>query len=158
MISRMNRILQNPAFRRHIEKNDKAELNRVFCKHGLQHALEVARILYILNLEDGADFEKDIIYAAALLHDIGKWEQYKKGVPHNASSAKYAAPILSECGYDEEEIEIITTAIMNHREMISADGSLSFLLFTADKMSRACYVCAASEDCNWSKKNDELTY
>ncbi|MGI6684337.1 MAG: HD domain-containing protein [Bacillota bacterium] len=65
--------------------NEQQEINREFCCHQMQHALDVARIYYILFLEkyqDGissdlknmsVDQTKELIYATALLHDIGRW-------------------------------------------------------------------------------------
>ncbi len=43
-----------------------------YCRHGLEHLLDVARISYIQVLEDGLDYDENVLYAAALLHDIGK--------------------------------------------------------------------------------------
>ena len=37
------------------------EKSRIFCKHDLQHSLDVARIAYILNLEADLKIEKEII-------------------------------------------------------------------------------------------------
>ena len=46
------------------------EKERIFCRHGMEHLLDVARIAYITNLEEGLGIEKDVIYAAGLLHDV----------------------------------------------------------------------------------------
>ena len=46
----------------------------------MEHFLDVARLMYIYNLEDQAGFSKEMIYAAGLLHDIGRYEQMKKRV------------------------------------------------------------------------------
>lgn len=44
----------------------------------MEHFLDVARLMYIYNLEDQAGFSKEMIYAAGLLHDIGRYEQMEK--------------------------------------------------------------------------------
>lgn len=156
----MNLILQNLTFKYYMELNDNSEINRIFCKHGLQHAFDVARICYIMNLERDLKIEKDIIYAAALLHDIGKWQQYTNKVPHNLLSAEYAVSILSECSYNQNEIDMIVKAIENHRKACAEDDSLTYLLYLADKKSRACFNCDALQECNWreDKRNKMLEY
>ena len=48
----------------------------------------MARIAYILNMEQDLGLEKEVIYAAAVLHDIGKYAQYEDGTPHEQSERK----------------------------------------------------------------------
>ena len=54
----------------------------------MSHLLDVARIAYIRNLEKGYGFRKDVIYAAAVLHDIGKALQYEEKVPHEIAGER----------------------------------------------------------------------
>ena len=56
--------------------------------------MDVARIAYILSADRAYAVSKEIIYAAALLHDIGKWKQYEDGTPHEKASADLAEQIL----------------------------------------------------------------
>ena len=42
----------------------------------MSHLMDVARIAYITCLEQNLGIEKDVIYGAAILHDIGKYAQY----------------------------------------------------------------------------------
>lgn len=51
-------------------------------RHGMVHFLDVARIGTIIALEEGLKIDREWIYAAALLHDCGKHEQYEIGIPH----------------------------------------------------------------------------
>ena len=53
-------------------KMKKFEHDREFCCHQITHLLDVARIAYIKNLEAGLGIDKELIYTAAILHDIGK--------------------------------------------------------------------------------------
>ena len=46
---------------------------------------------------------KDIIYATALLHDLGRADQYEKGISHEEAGAILAEEILTDCGYTREE-------------------------------------------------------
>ena len=60
----------------------KAEEVRKFCRHTMEHFIDVARIAWILNLEQDFRIRKPVIYGMALLHDIGKYRQYEEGYPH----------------------------------------------------------------------------
>lgn len=95
---------------------DRLEADRRFCRHGMQHLIDTARLAYLFALESSADLPKDVIYAAALLHDIGRAEQYRNGTPHDVAGCAAAEPILAECGFAEEERDMILTAIGSHRK------------------------------------------
>ena len=69
-------IRKHPLFQEYYDKLKEAERGRKFCRHQMEHLLDVARIAYILNLEQKLGIRKEVIYAAALLHDIGKYRQY----------------------------------------------------------------------------------
>ncbi len=127
-----------------------------------EQLLDVARIAYILNLEGGLGLSRDLIYTAALLHDIGKSRQYEEGIPHETASAALAERILSDMPSDlaftaEEQLQILT-AIRGHRKPRSGAGPLESLLYKSDKMSRTCFACPAEPECNWdsAKKNTEI--
>lgn len=128
----------------------------------MEHLIAVARIAYIISLEEQSGISKDIIYAASLLHDIGRAEEYDTGRSHNEAGAEKAEAILRECDYSDDEIKEITEAIRTHGH----DGypekaaPLERLLCMADKLSRTCFNCPAHEECNWAddKKNETLFY
>jgi len=155
-LERIDRIINNEKYIAHLLLTEEIEQSRQFCGHGRDHLISAARIAWILNLEMGLGLEKDVVYAAGLLHDIGRDVQYEKGVPHELASAEIAPSILSECGYNPEEIDRIVLAISLHRtKEIAAEESLSGILYRADKLSRACFWCKADKDCKWpeQKKN-----
>ena len=81
-MQRIWKIYEHPLFIEGLVKNKEAEKERIFCHHDMNHFLDVARLMYIFSMERGYAFGKEEIYATALLHDIGKWQQYKAGVPH----------------------------------------------------------------------------
>ena len=89
-MERIDRILAHPLFVSHLEKNRQAEEGRKFCRHDLQHLLDVARIGQICSLEEGQGLDRELVYAAALLHDIGRHLQYEEGIPHEKASAGIA--------------------------------------------------------------------
>lgn len=159
-MERIDQIMKHPLYQFNQRRIEEVEKDRFFCRHGREHALDVARILYIQVLEKGLPIKKDVIYGAALLHDIGRWEQYEKQIPHHEAGAAIAADILAECDYTDEEITLITDAIRAHQVSSGEGDSFSGLLYKADKYSRACYRCKASKECYWedSKKNKAIYY
>lgn len=161
-MERVHKIYEHPLFRECLEKNCEAEKERVFCRHDMAHFMDVARLSYIFSLEREYAVPKEEIYAAALLHDIGKWKQYKDGTPHDRASALIAEEILQEAGYSKEEIERILNAILCHRSYNGKKEKhpLAEVLYDADKISRACYACPAKKECNWSedKKNKKIIW
>lgn len=97
-MKRVNKILSNVEFKSCLQTIEDFERERIFCKHGLTHLLDVARISYILNLESGLNVPKEIIYATTLLHDIGRYDQYMYNIPHNQAKNRIVN-ILSSCEY-----------------------------------------------------------
>lgn len=160
-MERIDRILKHDLFIEGLHKNIEAERDRIFCRHDMQHFLDVARIGRILNAEEEAGIENELIYAAALLHDIGKYRQYAQRIPHERASADLAPDILRECGFDQNETDVIIRAILGHRDAVSAEApGLTGILYRADKLSRACFCCPARELCDWvaEMKNMKLRY
>ena len=160
ILDKVNKILNNPLFKECLNKNVDTEKNRQFCKHDLSHFLDVARISYILVLENDINVDKETVYAAAILHDIGKWKQYSKQVPHEIASAEIAEQILKQCGYNEENIKVIINSILSHRIDKNADVNFNSILYKSDKISRNCFNCKSQELCIWSnvKKNFSISY
>lgn len=160
-MDRINRILVHPLFKKNMEANAIKEKGRIFCRHNMNHSLDVARIAYILNLEEEQQIPKDMIYSAALLHDIGRHVQYETGEKHAVVSAGMAPEILRDCDFDEEEIAEISDAIYYHgyKNQLGKRG-LKALIARADQMSRACFSCQAIEDCKWSeeRKNHQIEW
>lgn len=159
-------IRRHPLFQEYYVRLEVAEKDRKFCCHQMNHLLDVARIAYIQNLEQGLGFRRAVIYAAALLHDIGKSRQYEEGIPHEIASAEIAEVILQEVSAQENQREVfsvseqkeILQAIRGHRRYRTDMSSLEKLLYISDKKSRPCFCCPAERECNWSleKKNMEM--
>lgn len=167
-MERIERIRNHPLYVSNQQRIDDMEVNRIFCCHGVNHSLDVARILYILVLEQGLSFDKDIIYATALLHDIGRGLQYEESVSHHEVGAQLAKEILTDCDYNEDEIAMITEAIAGHhtgksyaeQEADTLHDSFKDLFYRADKLSRNCFDCKASDECYWTqeKRNLQIRY
>lgn len=153
-MDRINRILEHPLWKECIRQNEMAEAKRSFCHHDIEHLCAVGRIAMLLNLEEGHGISKDIVYAAAFLHDCGRYKQYLENIPHDQTGAEIAKKILPECGYNEEEVECIAAAIISHRgsSKKKREGALADVLYRADKMSRNCRFCKVYEECNWPEE------
>ena len=117
----------------------------------------MARLTYLLALENGVAADREVIYAAGLLHDIGRYLQYENGTPHDEASVILAGPILQDCGFSEGESAEVLKLIGSHRTK-SDKADLPGLFYRADKLSRNCFLCPAQADCNWpeEKKNLEI--
>ncbi|ATW27053.1 HD domain-containing protein [Candidatus Formimonas warabiya] len=157
-MQRVHAIMAHPDFQIYMALNEQQEINREFCCHQLQHALDVARIYYILCLEANKEKPlpelremngeqvKELVYAAGLLHDIGRWKQYlDKSLDHAEEGAALAKPILQDAGFTPEEIKIAIDAIRAHRDAHAA--GMGKVLYRADKLSRNCTGCKAKDKC-----------
>ena len=154
-MERIDAILQDSRFQYGLQRIVELEKERIFCCHRLEHLLDVARIAWIMVLEQNLPLKKEIVYGAALLHDLGRYRQYEEQIPHHQASAELAKEILPDAGYTVEEVDAIADAIGQH-----GDQTASQVLYRADKLSRSCFQCAAQAECKWSeeKRNQTIRY
>ena len=153
-MKRINAILRHPLFVQQLTLLEEVEAQRPFCRHDLTHLLDVARLMWIDVLEQGLDMDRDVVYAAALLHDLGRTEQIQNGVPHEQASAFLAEKILPDAGFTAEETKTVIAAIRGHRGSTPADAreTLGEILYRADKACRLCWRCDARAACNWPEE------
>lgn len=170
--TRVRQIVTHPLYQEEFLALQRAEQGRIYCNHTMEHFLDVARICYILVLQDGAKLSQELIYSTALLHDLGRCRQIADGTPHEVAGAQLAEKIMADCGFAEEEIREVAEAILQHRhhggaepsgEHAAADDakhaaktSLGDYLYRADKMSRLCFCCEAQEGCKWSEEEKNM--
>lgn len=153
----VNQIIRHAVYVDCYQRIVSCEKDRIFCHHDMVHFLDVARLAEIFNLQEALGIEKKLIYGAALLHDIGRYEQYLNGTPHEVASARIAPAILTECGYLPEEIDEIVDAIRQHRNKeVECEPNLRGILYRADKMSRSCFACPVEAQCDWKKEKKNL--
>lgn len=135
------------------------EDERIYCRHNLVHFFDVARIFYILTLENQLKVNKDVIYSIAFLHDLGRAEEYKYRTNHALASASIAEKALEYTDFTDDEKSTILSCIKSHRKNDNSN-TLESLFYKADKLSRDCFNCRSYESCNWSesKKNIEIKY
>ena len=168
-MKRVNEIYDHPVFQEKFRALQEAEKDRLFCKHTLEHLIDVARLMYLFALEQELVVSKEVIYALALMHDIGRLDQIEKGIPHEQAGADLCDVILPDCGFTKAETDMIKAAILQHRNQnrnhnrnqeksAAADENNLYqeLLYRADKKSRNCFACEMQNECNWEKENMNL--
>lgn len=151
-----NRIIACDKYLHELKLLAELEHDRIFCGHDIEHFLNVARITMIMCCENSICIDPDIVYSAALLHDIGRTDEYISGVPHDEAGIRKAEVILKEVGCNEEMKEKILSLIGSHRNKSGGDCSLEKIFYRADKKSRLCFCCPAQEDCNWSEEKRNM--
>ena len=99
--------------------------------HDFDHVLRVVAMAVRIAQAEGAD--REVVRAAALLHDIGLGEG-RAG--HETSAAKRATEILREHGYDEIFCSAVAHAIEAHRFRSGPTPQTleAKVLFDADKL------------------------
>ena len=159
-MQRIDAILGDERFGYGVDRITLLEKERIFCCHGLEHLLDTARIAWIMVLENALSIRKDIVYGAALLHDLGRYRQYENDIPHYQASAELAEQILPEAGYTADEVSLIVDAIRQHGAKPHTRGQLAQILYDADKLSRNCFQCKAQAECKWEqeKRNKTIIY
>ena len=156
-MEKIKKIINNPKFVEKINQLKEYEKDRVFCNHTLEHFIDVARIMYIMSLENNENLDKELIYATALLHDLGRVYQYKDGTPHNIAGHEMISEIMENAGFDSESITRTLNAIKSHRDLADSQDVLATYLYKADKKSRNCFNCQAYEQCNWNQNKKNMT-
>ena len=151
-----NRILKNREYQRVLSQLREMEADRVFCRHDIQHFLDVARLAVILCNDWGVSCDRDIIYAAALLHDIGRVQEMQCGIPHDIAGQAVADVILSDISCPDDAKKQIISLIASHRSAAPKKSQLEQVFCEADKRSRSCYCCAVQAMCNWSEDKKNL--
>jgi HD superfamily phosphodiesterase len=92
------------------------------------HAWSVA-----LAQRDGVRFDVELLYVAALLHDVGLLAPYDTGRCFEEDGAQVAAQLASAEGWSAERVEAVAEAIRLHTavEISIADGPEAYLLWHA---------------------------
>ncbi len=142
---RVRKIIADAQYQDYLARTAEAEKERIYCKHDYQHALYVARISCLIALESRRFELKPLVYAAGLLHDIGRWVEYATGEDHCQAASPLAEPLLFRAGFSREETDVIIEGIVQHR---SPQGSkIGEWLARADDLSRDCYGCQGRPSC-----------
>ena len=102
----------------------------------IQHALRVTRYAEDI-LHDEEDADRDVVIAAAILHDIGIPEAIRK---HGSSAAEYqeregppiARELMLELGLDEDLIEEVCQIVAHHHTPGVVDTANFEVVYRAD--------------------------
>lgn len=169
MLKRIDLLLNDSFFTEYMRLNVEEEKEPKFCQHDLRHHIDVARIAYILVLEhndlnffvresnlSGRLAAKEVIYAAGLLHDIGKWKEYQTGADHASFGARLSREILPRVFFSPNEIDIICRAVYEHRNISNNMSFLGEKTHRADNLSRICSQCEYRDQCP-KLKNKEIS-
>ena len=145
----VQKLIRDPDYLHYLSLTKNYEAGRLYCCHNFSHLLDVARIAWILCLERQIKISRPVVYAAALLHDIGRFAQHEDGkIDHAAESALLAAPLLARYSFSVAEINLIQQAILAHRQAPeTATDLLGAVLAEADDLSRLCYDCPVQGGC-----------
>lgn len=148
-MERVQKLTADSDYRRYLCVTAQHEIDRPYCHHDYSHLLAVARISWILCLERQLGISQSVVYAAALLHDLGRFAQYEdKRVDHASESARLAVPLLHKYGFTPGEIATIQAAISAHRQSPETlTDPFSAILAEADDLSRSCHSCTARDGC-----------
>lgn len=161
-MKRIELLLKEPLYQENMNLNAQEEQEARYCLHDFQHHLDVARIAYILVLENndlnyfikenglsGKLAAKELIYAAGLLHDIGKWKEQREGVDHASFGARVAREILPHAFFNTREIEIIGRAIYEHSNISTEMSFLGERIHRADNLSRISNFSLLCSECSY---------
>ena len=120
MANRYEQIQLDSEYQNLLSEIEDLKKERVYYKHDLAHFMDVARIASLIWIEEGSSVElnKDIIYAAALLHDIGRVIEYNEGISHDETVA-----LLSKLDVDKH---ISVEIKLDELDLTSAESKASY--------------------------------
>lgn len=154
------RLLALSEYRKLLEELKAAEQYRDLCRHDLAHFMDVARIGRVIACEQNLQLTADDIYLAALLHDVGRMQEYKHGIPHEEAGVNIATTFLEDIDYPVSKRNTILAAVAGHRAEKEDEDLLTKVIRTADKLSRPCFLCKIADECYWPEelKNKSFFY
>ena len=161
-------LLQDQEYLALVKRLEQKEKQRPFCRHGLSHFLDVARIAWILTLEQANQEEMDVeylaqqkdkIYLTALLHDLGRLAEYNHTLSHGHAQEGVIMvwKFLKRIGYPENKAKEIVDAVREHSGEQKTNHDLSDVIQAADNYSRNCFFCDAQQQCYWSEERRNKT-
>lgn len=159
-MKRIGLLLQDSLYNEYLQRNVLEEMEHQFCRHDINHLFAVAQMTFslMLNNNDGEIFleetgtdsqaaAKEVIYAAGLLHDIGKWKEYRDGEDSAACSARLSRAILPRALFTPDEIAIICRAIGEQRNISKDMSLLGEKLYRGNNLARINSECRCNEEC-----------
>lgn len=151
-MQKLDKIIKHPLFASSMKIIEQQEKTRRFCHHGWQHCMDVARGMALLNEERHLGFAKEYLYAVALVHDLGRAQQYMQDEDHHDVGRTMAGQILADCGFSTDEAARAAAAVGAHGSIVYEEDVLAQLLVEADKKTRLCFLCEAAKECYWTEE------
>ena len=130
----------------------------------IQHFIKVYAYSRLLGRREGLDeHTQNVLEAAAVLHDIGIHEAERK---HGSSGGHWqevegpavAAPMLRQCGADEQESERVQWLIAHHHTYTAGEEKDFRILLEADFLVNAYEDGMTAEQFAWTVIKSELLY
>lgn len=82
---------------------------------GWQHSERDYQLAIIVARGDALTVDTDVLFAAAMLHDMAGFPPYeKKGMEHGDRAAETAEPILREAGFPMQKYPLVQAAMRGH--------------------------------------------
>lgn len=92
-----------------------AKKNLVHSAWGYEHGLRDYTLAMDLATTENISVDEEVVFAAALLHDMGGFPPYEKeGVDHALRSTQVVDPVLEAAGFPMSKSELVKKAILNH--------------------------------------------
>ncbi len=102
---------------------------------GYEHGLRDYMLALEIAGKEGIAIDLDVLFAAALLHDMGGFVPYEKpGVDHAVRSTEVVEAVLKPAGFPMEKLDAVKNAILTHSYYDSnpPQGDTAVLLHDAD--------------------------
>jgi hypothetical protein len=113
---------------------------------GYSHSLRDYQLATTLAREDGVKVDDDVLYAAAMLHDMAAfapWDREKDGIDHADEGARVAAKVLADAGFPMQKLPAVQGAIITHMFDREPKGPEALYLHDADALDWLGAVGAA---------------
>jgi uncharacterized protein len=82
---------------------------------GYEHGLRDYTLAAELAARDRMAVDDDVLFAAAMLHDVGGFAPYRQeGVDHAVRSAEVVASVLTSAGFPFAKLESVRAAVIHH--------------------------------------------
>jgi len=86
--------------------------------HDIYHSMRVYNLAKEIAKKEGWQFDDDILFAIAMLHDAGHERSIRTGdkyrYKHMEYSAEIAKRVLAEVGFPEQKIPVVLQGILQH--------------------------------------------
>jgi|SRR6056297_3181274 len=138
-----------------MDKKDKLILDMINFNEGnakrIQHFIKVYELSRLIAKMEGMDEKsREILVAAAIVHDIGikvSLDKYGKsnGKLQEIEGPPFAEEMLRKLGYEEEVIERVSYLVAHHHTYESIDGLDYQILVEADFLVNLCEKNSSKE-------------